>query len=211
VDNSYQSTDFVNSIKWDREDTYQEVYQYYKGLIAFRKAHAALRMTKTSDIQAGLNFLDGLASNVVGYTINNSPNGESAQSLCIIFNANKEAAKVTIPTGNWNVYVKGNKAGTEILETISGGEITVEPISTLVLAMEDTAAKSTSDATVSEETDSEPAEDASAPAAAEAKNNKLIWYAALGVGVVALLTAAVIVIAAKRRKLHRSKLTEKPF
>ncbi len=40
-ENSY-TPDSVNSIKWDtlEDETYQNVYNYYKGLIAFRKAHA---------------------------------------------------------------------------------------------------------------------------------------------------------------------------
>ena len=52
VENSYNSPDSVNSIKWDtlEDETYQNVYNYYKGLIAFRKAHAALRLTNANDV-----------------------------------------------------------------------------------------------------------------------------------------------------------------
>ncbi|MDE6167373.1 MAG: type I pullulanase, partial [Acetatifactor sp.] len=44
-ENSYASPDSVNSLKWDTldEEEYKNVFEYYKGLIAFRKAHAALR------------------------------------------------------------------------------------------------------------------------------------------------------------------------
>lgn len=36
VENSYNSPDYVNSIKWDtlEDEAYQNVYNYYKGLIA---------------------------------------------------------------------------------------------------------------------------------------------------------------------------------
>ncbi|MGB4657730.1 MAG: type I pullulanase [Mobilitalea sp.] len=135
--NSYLSSDAVNSIKWEDAKTNQEVYNYYKGLIAFRKAHSALRMTTTDDIQDNLTFMEGLDSNVVGYTIDNSPNGETAESICIIYNANSTATKVVIPDGNWNVYVKGNQAGTQVIESVSNAEVTVEPISALVLVKED--------------------------------------------------------------------------
>ncbi|MBE5965393.1 MAG: type I pullulanase [Lachnospiraceae bacterium] len=136
-ENSYQSPDSINSLKWNRKAEYQEVYDYYKGLITFRKEHSALRMTKASDIQENLTFLSGLDSNVVGYTIEYSPNGENAEALCIIFNANKAEAAVKIPEGNWNVYVKGNQAGTQILDMVSGGEVTLEPISAMVLVKEE--------------------------------------------------------------------------
>lgn len=134
--NSYKSSDFTNNIKWDTVATNIDVYNYYKGLIAFRKAHSALRMTKTSDIQANLKFMKGLDAKVIGYTINNSPNNETAKSICVIFNANKKSTKVKIPSGSWNVYVKGNKAGTKVLEKIKGGSVTVAPISTLICVKE---------------------------------------------------------------------------
>lgn len=141
--NSYNAPDSVNSLKWNTLSDNSDVYNFYKGLIAFRKAHGALRMATTADIQADLTFLGGLEANVVGYTINNSPNGEKAKSICVIFNANKAATTVTIPDGDWNIYVKGNKAGTEIIETVAGGAITVDPISALVLVQEDTKAAPT--------------------------------------------------------------------
>lgn len=46
-----------------------DVYEYYKGLIAFRKAHSALRMTTAAAIQNNLTFMTGLDANVVAYTI----------------------------------------------------------------------------------------------------------------------------------------------
>jgi pullulanase len=100
-------------------------------------------MTLAADIQADLTFLTGLEANVVGYTIDNSPNGEAAKALCVIYNANKSSTTVTIPEGDWNVYVKGNKAGTEILQTIPGGSVIVDPISALVLVQEDAKAAPT--------------------------------------------------------------------
>ena len=62
VENSYNSPDSVNSIKWDtlEDETYQNVYHYYKGLIAFRKAHAALRLTNADDVNANITSVDGL-------------------------------------------------------------------------------------------------------------------------------------------------------
>lgn len=194
VDNSYNSPDTVNSLKWDTVTTNKEVYNYYKGLIAFRKAHSALRMTKTSDIQANLTFMEGLDANVVGYTINNSPNGEEAKAICVIFNANKASTSVAIPDGDWNVYVKGKKAGTEILETISGGTVTVDPISTLVLVQEDAKAAVPTDTT------SEDTQETSAPTSDSTQNNNVMLFLAIGLGVVVLIAAVFVFI--RRKKVN---------
>ena len=130
--NSYNLSDKVNSLKWDDLSKYQEVYNYYKGLIAFRKSHGAFRMTSTEEVQNNLKFVDGLDANVVAYTIDNSPNGETAESVFVVYNANKEAVSVTLPEGNWDVYVNGEKAGTEVLDTVSG-KVEVSGISAMVL------------------------------------------------------------------------------
>lgn len=151
--NSYKSPDSVNSLRWDRKGEYSEVYDYYKGLIEFRKDHSALRMTMTSDIQANLKFMDGLDPNVVAYTIENFPNGEQSEAILVIFNANKSETTVNIPEGNWNVYVDGNKAGTKVLKSIDGGKATVEPISAMVLVKEDKPAEDIIDDSVQDSTD----------------------------------------------------------
>jgi pullulanase len=194
-ENSYQSPDSVNSLKWDLVSTNAETWNYYKGLIAFRKAHSSLRMTKTSDIQANLTFVDGLDANVIGYTINNSPNGEDAKSLCIIYNANKTASTVTIPEGDWNVYVKGKKAGTEILETISGGKVTVDPISTLILVKEDGKSAATNNMSASNNV-----EDSTVQTTAIAQNNNSLLITILGILGAVVVIAGVIVFVTKHRK-----------
>ena len=56
-ENSYCSPDATNSIKWDNKGNVIDTYEYYKGLIAFRKAHSALRMTTATDIQNTLTFM----------------------------------------------------------------------------------------------------------------------------------------------------------
>jgi pullulanase len=132
-ENSYKSSDAVNSIKWYTKETNRDVFDYYRGLIAFRKAHATLRMATTEEIQRNLTFLKGLPDNVVGYTIDNTPIDATAKFICIVFNANRYSTAVTIPEGSWRVFVSGDKAGTEILETMEGGTIRIAPISALVI------------------------------------------------------------------------------
>lgn len=130
--NSYNASDAVNSIKWDNlnDETYQKVYNYYKGLIQFRKAHSALRMTEnTKDY---IHFSDNVDKGVIAYSID-KVNGETSNGIFVIYNPLKTETKVKLPDGNWNVYIKDDKAGITSLETVSK-EVTVSPISCMVLA-----------------------------------------------------------------------------
>lgn len=53
--------------------------------------------------------------------------------MYLLFNANADSVKVTIPEGKWDVCINGQKAGTDVIETIDGGELTIDGISALVL------------------------------------------------------------------------------
>lgn len=135
-ENSYQSSDAVNGIRWENKTTYQDVFEYYKGLIAFRKAHPSLRMTTTEEIASNLVFTENTPANTVAYHISGKPNKESAEGIYIIHNANRNSVSIDLPKGSWNVYVNGEKAGTKVLETIKNGKAEVAPISTMVLVQE---------------------------------------------------------------------------
>ncbi len=136
--NSYASGDEINSIRYESLDdpATMQVYEYYKGLIAFRKAHAALRLTTAQDVAAAVTPVEGLDENVVGFDISGDVNGETADELFIVYNANNAETEVTLPDGTWNVYINGEKAGTEVLETVTSKTVTVAPISAMVLVRE---------------------------------------------------------------------------
>ena len=135
--NSYNSSDAVNSIKWAtlEDATYMDVVNYYKGLIAFRQAHGALRMTTAEDVAAHITSMENLPDEVNGFVITGGINGETADAICVIFNPNPDAAKVTLPEGNWNIYINGEDAGTTKLGSASG-EVTVDGITAMVLVQE---------------------------------------------------------------------------
>ena len=135
-DNSYKSSDAINSIKWDDMNT--DVVDYYKGLIEFRKTHAGLRMTTGGEVEDNLVFLENLPEKVIAYTVSGDANGEISDELLIIYNANETTVDIDIPAGEWKVCIEGTQAGTEVLRTVSGGKVTVEPISCLALVKGET-------------------------------------------------------------------------
>ena len=131
--NSYCSPDSVNSLKWDdlNQESYRDVYEYYKGLIAFRKAHPALRMTSAEDVSAYISNLPSLDFNVAGFRIAAGAGGEE-QDLIVIYNPRTESTDITLPEGKWNVFVDGDNAGTKVLSSAEG-TVSVAPISAMVL------------------------------------------------------------------------------
>lgn len=128
-ENSYRSPDAINSLKWDNVTINSEVVNYYKGLIAFRKAHGGLRMSKAEELRERLRFLNWTQPNIVTFIIS-----DVTEDICVILNANTEAKTVTIPMGDWRIYARGKVAGTKVLGVTPGGEVVVEAISALILA-----------------------------------------------------------------------------
>ena len=138
--NSYNANDYVNSIKWDSISETQDMIAYYKGLMEFRKEHDGLSYETTEEIQKSLNFLEHRLKNVIAYTVKENRNLFFENTICMIYNPNTEEAFVDIPRGRWKVYINGEKAGTEVLDTIKGGTAVNIP-DTSVLVMVSTSMK----------------------------------------------------------------------
>ena len=140
--NSYNNTDAVNSLKWDdlNQAEYQSVFSYYQGLIAFRAAHPALRMTSAEEISQQITKLEGLEFGITGFHIAPGSNGEENEFV-VIFNPKTSAITVDLPRGEWEIYISGQTAGTEVLGTAKGG-VEVEPISAMVLVRQPSALES---------------------------------------------------------------------
>ena len=58
IGNSYESPDVINQLRWDQKALHHDVFEYYKALIAIRKAYTHFRMDSADDILTRLTFLD---------------------------------------------------------------------------------------------------------------------------------------------------------
>ena len=137
--NSYNAPDRVNSLKWDLlyDQPTVDVLEYYQGMIAFRKAHPALRLTTSSEVNTRVSNLPGLSGNVLGYMIDAAGiEGETAESIICIYNANSSSTEITLPEGEWNICANKTNAGVYSLGTVSG-KVTVEGVSALILVKGD--------------------------------------------------------------------------
>ncbi len=145
VDNSYNKGDDINALCYEQMEQYPQMYEYVKGLIEFRKNHAALRYTTFEEMDKTYTWISDsqdLGSQVLAYTIDGGENGEVADSLLIAYNPTSAEVRLTLPEGDWNVCVNGEKAGVDTIETVSG-ELTLTARSCFALVKGETKAAST--------------------------------------------------------------------
>lgn len=129
VENSYRSLDATNQIRWDLRSEVLTVTNYYKGLIALRKAHKGFRLSTTEEIQNKLMFLERPVANVIAYQIKEDEN----TILCVIHNATNQEVRIDLLQNDWTIYVDQTMAGVEPLATIQDSYVTVKGISSCVL------------------------------------------------------------------------------
>ncbi len=136
VHNSYQSPDSINAIDWTLKHTNADQFNYYKELIALRKAHPAFRMTTADDIARHITFDKVTAPNLISYSIKDHANGDTWKEIKLIFNGSAEPRTVRVPRGNWTIIAEDGRLKATGLGQSRGGTLTVAPTSALILAKE---------------------------------------------------------------------------
>ena len=103
IHNTYQSPDSINQIDWDNKTRYNDIYNYYKGLVALRNQHPAFRMPTQEMVQKHLKFLDVPDKNVVAFMLTGNANGDSWKRILVILNGNRSSVAVNLPQGEWTM------------------------------------------------------------------------------------------------------------
>ncbi|MCM1236809.1 MAG: type I pullulanase, partial [Ruminococcus flavefaciens] len=135
-ENSYNSSDAVNNIQWDLLTANSEqtaTSDYYKGLIAFRKATPTLRLPVSvageGDGAVKVVKLVKKEGALIAFTMTNPYTDEQ---LFVVYNAKPTAQSVALPEGNWDLYVTGSQAGTTAVESGLSGSVEVTRVSCYV-------------------------------------------------------------------------------
>ncbi len=133
VHNSYESPDSINHLDWSNLECYPQVMEYYKGLIAMRKAHPAFHMGSADMVRRNLDFMP-TQNCLVAYHINgrNVP-GEQWGDIYVAFNAHKRARTIEIPEGIYTVVCRNIKCDQAGLTVVKGGKVTIPAQSALIL------------------------------------------------------------------------------
>lgn len=137
VENSFESSDKVNKIYWDRKVKCKDLFEYYKGLISLRKEYKAFRMNTNEEIKENIHFLkkgvNFSENNLVAYIIDAKNIDIKCEKIAVIINANNKDVDVELEESNWHVMVDEKTAGNEIIETIKDSKVNVSRKSIKVL------------------------------------------------------------------------------
>lgn len=140
VHNSYKSPDSINAINWENKSKYRDQFDYYKELIALRKAHPAFRMTSAEDIAKHLVFdkIDSSKTpNLISYSLKDNANGDAWKEIKVVFNGASHSQEVNVPKGKWMIVAQNGKIAHDgSLGKSKGGKISLAPYSALILARE---------------------------------------------------------------------------
>ncbi len=119
--NSYNASDDVNVLKWELltdGSPQTRAKEYYRGLFAFRKAHQILRSPQTEIRSAKID----------GATITLTMHLDGESDLFIVYNAEEREKTVSLPAGKWQLFIDGERAGTDVLSAATG-DVTVGAVS----------------------------------------------------------------------------------
>lgn len=132
VHNSFRSPDSINRLDWNNLKRYPQVFDYYAGLIALRKAHPAFRMGKADEVRKNLEFVDA-PKGVVAFRLKNNAGGDAWQNIYVVLNSQKTPQSVKVAEGSYTKVVANGKVNAEGLGLISGSTLTVAPQSALIV------------------------------------------------------------------------------
>lgn len=132
VHNSFRSPDSINRLDWNNLKRYPQVFDYYAGLIALRKAHPAFRMGKAEEVRKHLEFVDA-PKGVVAFRLKDNAGGDAWRNIYVVLNSQKTPQNVTVAEGSYTTVVANGKVNADGLGLISGTTLTVAPQSALIV------------------------------------------------------------------------------
>ena len=132
VHNSFRSPDSINRLDWNNLKRYPQVFDYYAGLIALRKAHPAFRMGKAEEVRKHLEFVDA-PKGVVAFRLKDNAGGDAWRNIYVVLNSQKTPQNVNVAEGSYTTVVANGKVNADGLGLISGSTLTVAPQSALIV------------------------------------------------------------------------------
>lgn len=139
-ENSYKLPDSINMIRWDYKKKYLDVFNYYKGLIALRKAHPLFCFDRAEEIKKNIRFFDddlniSLPASVVAWQITSGQSSDIWQQAVFIANPTEKELIISLPPGNFLLF--GNEKQVDLRplsETVIRKEVKVKALEFLILA-----------------------------------------------------------------------------
>lgn len=103
VSDSYKSPDSINAIDWRQKSLYADLCDYYRGLIALRRAHPAFCLGDAEAVRRHLEFLPVDNGCVVAFRLKDLDSVDAARSIVVVLNGSRERVEVAIPEALYGV------------------------------------------------------------------------------------------------------------
>lgn len=132
VHNSFKSPDSINQLPWDNMQKYPQVFAYYKGLIALRKAHPAFRLGSAELVRKHLEFLP-VGEGLVAFRLKDNAGGDAWRDIYVVLNANKYACMVDVPEDAYTSVVAAGKVNLDGIRSTTTSKLEVPAQSALIV------------------------------------------------------------------------------
>lgn len=132
VHNSYKSPDSINQLPWDNLQKYPQVFAYYQGLIALRKAHPAFRLGSAELVRKHLEFLP-VGEGLVAFRLKDNAGGDAWRDIYVVLNANKYACMVDVPEDAYTSVVAAGKVNLDGIRSTTTSKLEVPAQSALIV------------------------------------------------------------------------------
>lgn len=130
-DNSFCLSKELNQLDWKRMYEFEELINYYKGLIIVRKSFKGF-YDLSEDSASNITFLTNLPKQVVAYKIKVAYEKNDWQEVMIILNASMEQIKIQLDSSEWQVLVDEKNTSSKGIKGIKEYAL-VPPISAYVI------------------------------------------------------------------------------
>ncbi len=124
-DNSYNSPDYTNAIRWGEKVRNIDVFKYVRGLIELRREAALFRMGSADEIRAKLHFLPTNDLGVIEMKLE-----DDCDCFIVAFNPYREEKWVELPEGVF--FVRYSEKGKQHEFPMNQNPVKIPPISAVV-------------------------------------------------------------------------------
>lgn len=134
-DNSYNLSPELNKLDWNRVYEYEELVDYYRGLIELRKKLSGFYNNK-SGCEKNIKFIDGGKNGVVAYTLKNEEHAQGEWSeIYVAYNSTEEDIELLLPDNDgWQLLLDKDNSSAFKSNTKCVGKVRVKAKSSVILA-----------------------------------------------------------------------------
>lgn len=126
--NSYNKDNETNWLNYQHADWNRELVDYYRGLIALRKAHPAFRRSRPQDFKFLTTRKNPFA---LGFLIRKDGSGDTHDFIVLLNGHREKSAEFSLPRSRWTVVA--DESGSQLCRPLSDHRVQVPPSSGMIL------------------------------------------------------------------------------